>query len=100
MALKLLTEVADRVRKLRTAAGHSQEAFASLVDMDRSAYGKLERGRINPSLVTMARIAVALGIELDELLGGIGIDRDEIRAMPRSARGPAPIGGRPGTDRP
>lgn len=94
MAAKVQVEFGERVRKLRLAAEHSQEEFAGLANIDRTAFGKLERGLINPSLVTMARIAVALGIELSELLDGVELHSDEIRKLPRSTRGPAPIGGR------
>jgi transcriptional regulator with XRE-family HTH domain len=83
-----------RARTLREARGFSQEAFAAKANLDRGAYGKLERGEVNVGLVTMARIAVALGISLSELVHGFELDRDEINSIPRSRRGPEPIGGR------
>ena len=83
-----------RVRALREAEGHSQEAFAALANIDRGAFGKLERGEINVGLISMSRIAVALGVDLSNLLQGVEIDADEIRALPRSTRGPKPIGAR------
>jgi transcriptional regulator with XRE-family HTH domain len=83
-----------RVRALRTAKGHSQETFAGLANIDRSAYGKLERGETCAGLISLARIALALEIELSELLRTVEIDLEEIKAIPRSARGPKPIGKR------
>ncbi|WP_341203783.1 helix-turn-helix transcriptional regulator [uncultured Sphingomonas sp.] len=83
-----------RVRALREAKGHSQEAFAALANIDRGAFGKLERGEINAGLISLARIAVALEIGLPELLQTVEIDPDAIKAIPRSARGPKPIGAR------
>ncbi|WP_426185425.1 helix-turn-helix domain-containing protein [Rhizorhabdus sp. FW153] len=83
-----------RVRALREARGHSQEAFAALANIDRGAFGKLERGEINAGLISLARIAVALEIGLPELLQTVEIDPDAIKAIPRSARGPKPIGAR------
>jgi transcriptional regulator with XRE-family HTH domain len=83
-----------RVRSLREARGHSQEAFAAIANIDRGAFGKLERGEINVGLISIARIAVALDLTLPELLQSIDVDPEEIRAIPRSARGPKPIGAR------
>lgn len=83
-----------RLRRLRLAANQSQEDFAAAANIDRATFGKLERGRINPSLLTLARVAVALNISLSELLDGVELNADEIREIPRSARGPKPMGGR------
>lgn len=80
------------VRKLRRARGYSQEGFAALANMDRGAYGKLERGEINVGLISMARIAVALDLTLSELFETVDFDRDKIRSLPRSNRGPKPFG--------
>ena len=57
-----------RVRKLRSARGFSQEAFAAHANLDRGAYGKIERGDINVGIITVARIAVALDLTLSQLL--------------------------------
>lgn len=81
----------DRLRELRVARSYSQEAFAALANIDRSAYGKLERGRSVASLATMARIAVALDVPLAELVSGIELDPETVRAWPRMARGPEPL---------
>lgn len=83
-----------RVRALREAKGYSQEAFAALANIDRGAFGKLERGEINVGLISIARIAVALDIGLPELLQAVEMSAEEIKAIPRLARGPKPIGAR------
>ena len=83
-----------RVRALRKAKGHSQEAFAAMANIDRGAFGKLERGEINVGLISIARIAVALDMGLPELFQEVEINPNEIKAMPRLARGPMPIGAR------
>lgn len=80
----------QRVKELRRARGHSQEGFAALANLDRGAFGKLERGEINVGLVSMARIAAALEITLAELFDGVTFNRAEILALARSARGPKP----------
>ena len=94
MVSKSQLEFGNRVREFRLAACRSQEEFAALANIDRSTYGKLERGLINPSLLTLSRVAVALGLTLSALLEGVTLDADEIRALPRSTRGPDPLGGR------
>lgn len=94
MTLSFHKDFGDRMRALRVSAERSQEEFAALVNIDRATYGKLERGEINPSLITLARIAVALDTSLSGLLDGITLDADEVRKIPRLTRGPTPIAGR------
>lgn len=56
-----------RVRELREASGVSQDAFAHAAGLGRAYYGRVERGEINVSLVTVARIAEGLGVAVVEL---------------------------------
>ena len=49
------------VRSFRERAGYSQEGFAHEAGIDRSFWGAIERGRYNPSLGTIWRVAEALG---------------------------------------
>ena len=90
----LLVHFGTRVRSLRQAKGYSQEAFAAVANIDRGTFGKLERGEINVGLLSIARIAVALEIGLADLLSDVALDPDEIKRIPRSAKGPKPIGSR------
>jgi len=94
MASSVQIKFGERVRALRIAAEFSQEDFAAGANIDRATYGKLERGLINPSLLTLARVAVALKMSLAELMEGVPLDPAEIRELPRSARGPTPMGSR------
>lgn len=98
MHADLQIQFGQRLRTLREAAKRSQEAFAAQANIDRSTFGKLERGEINVSLLTMARIAVALDITLAGLLEGITLDVEQVQAIPRAARGPRPLGGRRSRD--
>ena len=93
-APSIQVQFGKRVRALREVKGHSQEAFAAMANIDRGAFGKLERGEINVGLITIARIVVALDMTLPELMQGIDVDPDEIRAIPRVARGPKPLSAR------
>lgn len=56
-----------RVRALRKASGLSQEAFADLVELDRTYIGGIERGERNPGLKTICKIAVGLKVETVKL---------------------------------
>ncbi len=56
-----------RVAELRRAAGYSQEEFAFKCNVDRTYIGTIERGEKSPTLNTIDKIAVALGITKSEL---------------------------------
>ena len=56
------------VRTTRVATGVSQDRMALAAGVDRSFYGKLERGERQPSLGIMLRIAVALGVTGTQLM--------------------------------
>lgn len=58
----------DVLRELRTAAGVSQEETAHLAQMERSYFGRIERGENQPTLLALLKIASALGIEASQLL--------------------------------
>nr|WP_239024892.1 helix-turn-helix transcriptional regulator [Sphingomonas corticis] len=68
---ELQIEVGRRIRARREAAGVSQEEFARRTGLGRSFFGRIERGAQNVSLETLARIAVALPVDLGELLAGL-----------------------------
>lgn len=60
-----------RIRAVRTDIGISQMDLAELASMHFTNLAKLERGEVNPNLLTMLRIASGLGLTLSELLEGI-----------------------------
>jgi transcriptional regulator with XRE-family HTH domain len=64
---KLNEAFGKRVKALRAQEGHSQEAFAQEAGIDRSYYGRIERGEANPTLKNIAAIANVLGISITEL---------------------------------
>lgn len=83
----------ERVRERRLAAGLSQAELARMADLDRIYLGRLERGRQNPSLLVVARLSVELETTLEEILAGIDVDPEEVRAVERLSRGPGAGGG-------
>ncbi|MEP7336819.1 MAG: helix-turn-helix transcriptional regulator [Acidobacteriota bacterium] len=58
----------QRLRKLRQAAGFSQEALAYAAELDRSYVGGVERGEYNISLLNICALARALEQSPHELL--------------------------------
>lgn len=57
------------VRRCRQQRKLTQEKLAFEAEIDLTYMGGIERGRRNPSLLVMARIAEALGVQLPKLLG-------------------------------
>ena len=61
----------QNVRKQRTERGLSQEALADKAALDPTYISGIERGVRNPSLLSIIRIAQALGIESGNLFEGV-----------------------------
>jgi len=59
---------AANVRRLRKAAGLSQEAFADVCGLHRTYIGSIERAERNVSLDNIERIADALKVQGSQLL--------------------------------
>lgn len=60
--------IGKNIRRLRKAAGFSQEDFAMHIDMGRSFYGRIERGEQNISILNLIKITIALNVEINQLL--------------------------------
>ena len=58
------------MRKIRNKVGYSQEELADRAQIHRTYIGGIERGERNPTLLTIHRIAKALGVEAVRLLKG------------------------------
>ncbi|MDY2990632.1 MAG: helix-turn-helix transcriptional regulator [Hornefia butyriciproducens] len=60
-----------RIQELRREAGYSQEKFSLLIDMDRTYYASVEKGKRNISLVNIKKIADGFGVSLSELFNRV-----------------------------
>jgi transcriptional regulator with XRE-family HTH domain len=60
--------VGTNVRRARNAARLTQEQVALEAEIDLTYMGAIERGKRNPSLLVLVRIADALSIEPADLL--------------------------------
>jgi len=58
------------VREYRRALGVSQETFAHSVDIERTHFSSIERGKNQPSLWLILKIAIGLGIPAAALMDG------------------------------
>ncbi len=72
-----LKAMAARIRVLREGKGIAQETFAHNAGIDRSYYGGIERGQYSPTAINLAKIAVALEVEVGELFP----ERTELREL-------------------
>lgn len=57
----------DRVRKLRSERGWSQEEFGDKCGLDRTYVSGIERGVRNPTLSVIATLAAGLGVSIEDL---------------------------------
>jgi len=64
----VLTKFGEKLREARVLKGLSQEALALSLEFDRTYISMLERGKRNPSLFTIYRIADFLDVEASDLL--------------------------------
>jgi transcriptional regulator with XRE-family HTH domain len=60
--------VGQNVRRIRTKKGLTQEQFSDLSGFSQQYLSDLERGRRNPTLVTVYELASALGVSHLDLL--------------------------------
>lgn len=74
-------EFKDKLRKLRTDAGLSQEALADIIHISRSAIAKYENGNGNPSEDTLKALAFYFGVDVNELKSDTVIKDENRRKM-------------------
>jgi len=63
--------VGKNVRRFRQRADMTQEQLAFAAEIDLTYVGGIERGKRNPSVLVLVRIATALGTEPAELLSAV-----------------------------
>ena len=67
MTTKVLQQIGKRIRACRKLVHLTQEELAERADLSPHFLGFVERGRANPSLNSLVRIAAALGVQLGDL---------------------------------
>ncbi len=85
----------QRIKRLRIAAGYRyQNGFARIVPMDAAALNQIEQDKRKPELDTARKLAVALGVSLDTLVGTPDPPPSPQPEPPRSTRAEAAQEGR------
>lgn len=70
----LQLDVGRRVRSIRMGMDMGQAECARAAGMDKSSMWRLEKGEQNVTLDLLARISLALGVGMDELVVGVHPD--------------------------
>lgn len=65
---KILIQFGENVRKERLAKNLSQEDLADLAGVHRTYVGMIERAEKNITLITIEKVAAALGLKPKDLL--------------------------------
>ncbi|MEL7145868.1 MAG: helix-turn-helix transcriptional regulator [Bacteroidota bacterium] len=65
---ELKSRIGNRIVELRKKKGWNQADLARACKKDRKATEKLENGKVNPTLFSLYEEAVALEVELKELV--------------------------------
>ncbi|MCA1825466.1 MAG: helix-turn-helix domain-containing protein [Myxococcales bacterium] len=65
----LAGHLAQNVKQLRDARGLTQQQMARISGLPRATWANLESGAANPTLAVLHRVAGALQVSLEELLG-------------------------------
>jgi len=64
----ILQKFGQRLRKVRSRKGLSQEALAELAGLHRTYVSSVERGERNISIANIEKLAKALGVKLRDLM--------------------------------
>lgn len=66
---KVSENIANNVRKLRETRGFTQQQMAKLAGVPRPTWANLESGGANPTVAVLIKVANALQVRVEELLG-------------------------------
>ena len=62
-----LKKFGANLRKIRKEKGYTMESLANEADMEYRQLGRIERGEINTSLISLLRISEVLKVEVSTL---------------------------------
>ena len=79
---KSASNLARNLRLLREARSQTQQQLARLSGVPRPTVANLESGSANPTLSVLVRVAAALGVSIEEL---IGPPRSSVRFFPAAS---------------
>lgn len=64
----VLLALGDAIRRIRLSKNISQEKLALIAEVDRSYVGRVERGDNNVAILTLSKLAAALGVTLESMM--------------------------------
>ncbi|MBI4992826.1 MAG: helix-turn-helix transcriptional regulator [Candidatus Magasanikbacteria bacterium] len=65
---EISTKLGQNLKRMRIAKKLSQGAISRKLEVHRAYISGIENGKRNPTLATIQRLAIALGVSADELL--------------------------------
>jgi len=77
----ILVNVAQNLRRLRLAAGMSQDELAKKADLSRRMVNGVEAGSTNISLVNLDHLAAALKVTFADLVRDVDAKNDEVKEL-------------------
>jgi transcriptional regulator with XRE-family HTH domain len=86
-AMDARQRVAINLRLLRVARKISQDDLALSAEIERSYVGHLERGRKNPTVATLEKIATALSCDISDIFAPLDDDMVQVKPL-KSGRRP------------
>ncbi len=69
IASNLATNLADNLRGLREARGLTQQQMAKIAGVPRPTWSNLESGSANPTVAVLVKVANAIQVRVEELIG-------------------------------
>lgn len=70
----ILQELGANIREIRESKDLSQENLAEISNLHRTYIGLIERGKKNPTAITLLRICSALEVPVSKLFEGIAYE--------------------------
>ena len=67
MEKQILTEVGQRIKRIRKAKSLSQQELANLCEFEKARMSRLESGKANPTVITLLKISTSLDVHISEL---------------------------------
>ena len=58
-------DLAENMKKIRESFGLTQDELAKILYLDRTSFSYYERGKVQPSIFTLIKLATYLNIPLD-----------------------------------
>lgn len=79
MNSEILVKFGSNLRKIRLSYNISQESMALEIGFDRTYISLLERGKRNPSLITICRLAAFLKVDINLLFDDLDLPIKDLK---------------------